>query len=195
MNKLVVFVAGAAIGSLVTWKLVKDKYERIANEEIASVKEVFSRRYAEKAKEAEEANDVSEDEEDHEPDPAEVNAYREMVKDLRYSSEEQVENNTEGGSTVFDGPYVITPDEFGEDPNYDTISLTLYADGILTDEDDEVITDVDDLVGEDSLTHFGEYEDDSVFVRDDRVKTDYEILRDLSNYSDRHTVASEQCDV
>lgn len=36
--KLLIFGIGAAIGSVVTWKLVKTKYERIADEEIESVK-------------------------------------------------------------------------------------------------------------------------------------------------------------
>ena len=47
MNKVTevaMFAAGAAIGALVTWKLVKNKYERIAQEEINSVKETFAKR-------------------------------------------------------------------------------------------------------------------------------------------------------
>ena len=36
---VLVFAAGAAIGSAVTWKVVKTKYERFAQEEIESVKE------------------------------------------------------------------------------------------------------------------------------------------------------------
>ena len=38
-----IFVAGAAIGSLATWKFIETKYRRIAQEEIDSVKEAFSR--------------------------------------------------------------------------------------------------------------------------------------------------------
>lgn len=48
----------------------------------------------------------------------------------------------------------------------------------------EGVDDVEEIVGEESLTHFGEYEDDSVFVRNDRLKCDYEILLDQRNYSD-----------
>ena len=43
---------------------------------------------------------------------------------------------------------------------------------------------MDEIVGKESLNHFGEYEDDSVFVRNDRLKRDYEILLDQRNYSD-----------
>ena len=81
-------------------------------------------------------------------------------------------------------PYVISPEEFGEFEEYEKISLTYYADKVLADENDEEVDDVDEIVGEESLNHFGEYEDDSVFVRNDRLKCDYEILLDQRNYSD-----------
>ena len=70
------------------------------------------------------------------------------------------------------------------DEEYEQISLTYYADGVLADENDEVIEDVEDAVGIDSLNHFGEYEDDSVFVRNDARKCDYEILLDQRTYSE-----------
>ena len=44
MNKargFVMFVLGAAVGSVATWQYTKKKYERIAQEEIDSVKEIF----------------------------------------------------------------------------------------------------------------------------------------------------------
>jgi hypothetical protein len=81
-------------------------------------------------------------------------------------------------------PYVITPEEFGERDDYETASLTYFADGILADDTDQMVEDVDDTVGTDSLTHFGEYEDDSVFVRNDDLKCDYEILLDVRKYAD-----------
>ena len=83
-----------------------------------------------------------------------------------------------------DKPYVISPEEFDDNEDYETVSLTYYSDGVLTDERDNVIEDVEGTIGEDSLTHFGEYEDDSVFVRDDRKKIDYEILADDRKFSE-----------
>lgn len=182
MNKLLgvfIFAAGAAVGSVVTWKLVKTKYERIAQEEIDSVKEAFSQRVNS------DDNDIKNDtEKDKTEDDDEE--YFVRVNDLgyTYSSNSRVnEVKKKGGGTV-KRPYVITPDEFGEIYEYDTISLRYYADKVLTDEDDVVITNVDEIIGEDSLTHFGEYEDDSVFVRNDEMKADYEILLDLRKYYD-----------
>lgn len=83
-------------------------------------------------------------------------------------------------------PYIIRPEEFGEDNDYETVSLTYYDDGVLTDEYDEILEDedVEEQVGKESLKHFGEYEDDSVFVRNDALQTDYEILLDHRKYYD-----------
>ena len=81
-------------------------------------------------------------------------------------------------------PYVIAPEKFMEHDDYDTISLTYYSDNVLADEDNEIIEDVEGVVGEDSLNHFGEYEDDAVYVRNDARKVDYEILLDQRKFSE-----------
>ena len=50
MNKTInfmMFVLGVAVGSVVTWRYVEKKYEQIAQDEIDSVKEVFSKRETE----------------------------------------------------------------------------------------------------------------------------------------------------
>ena len=42
LNNVLIFAAGVGIGSVVTWKIVKTKYDQIIQEEIDSVKEAFS---------------------------------------------------------------------------------------------------------------------------------------------------------
>ena len=81
-------------------------------------------------------------------------------------------------------PYIISPEEFDTEDGYDTVSLTYYTDGVLTDDDNNVIEDIENTVGEDFAKHFGEYEDDSVFVRNERLMTDYEILMDYRPFND-----------
>lgn len=166
VTKFAIFTVGAAIGSAVTWYFTKTKYERIAQEEIDSVKEVFSKHKT-----------ISEDTVDTKIENPEMTEYKNIVQN--YTSE----NEEEGEPETMDKPYVISPDEFG-DSDYEIISLTYYADKVLTDETGDIVDDVEDLVGYDSLNHFGEYEEDSVFVRNDALSTDYEILLDPRNYSD-----------
>ena len=53
----------------------------------------------------------------------------------------------------------------------------------VIDENGVIIDEPKDIVG-DALNHFGEYEEDSVFVRSDPKRCDYEILRDLRSYAE-----------
>lgn len=175
MNKTILsnigmFVAGAAIGSLVTWKLVKTKYEQIAQEEIDSVKEAFSKR-------GEKASEKEIDEDDSETESLEDIIDESCYKTESTDKEEKKEMNNS------DRPYVITPEEFG-DSDYAIISLTYYTDGTVTNEKNKIVANVDELIGLDSLNHFGEYEDDSVFVRNDALQIDFEILKDWRDYSE-----------
>lgn len=177
-NNVIIFAAGATIGSAVTWKLLKDKYAKIAQEEIDSVKEVFTVR-------KNSSNTIDELVESKEVKDETLRSfndkidYSNLVKEIGYISKDE-----EGGSDVNDKPYVIEPEEYGEMDGYETVSLTYYADGVLADDRDNVVEDVEGMVGVESLDHFGEYEDDSVFVRNDRLETDYEILLDLRNFDD-----------
>lgn len=173
MNEMFIFIAGATVGSVITWKLVKTKYERIAQEEIDSVKEVFSRKGVTETA-------------DTDIEQTYINDSIQKAADISkkfgysvYSKKEEMEEDD-----VSKKPYIISPEELGED--YEVESLNLYADGILTDDRDNVIAedDIEEIVGKDSLTHFGEYEDDSVFVRNEALELDYEILLDTRNYYD-----------
>lgn len=177
------FIIGAASGATVAWYLLKDKYETLAQEEIDSVKEVFARREQEMKDETVKRN-VAEGIKDSDRTKPDLKEYAEQLKKNGYTRYSNLSADDEGVSDKQTKPYVIPPEQFGDDENYEQISLTYYADGVLADENDEVIEDVEDAVGIDSLNHFGEYEDDSVFVRNDARKCDYEILLDQRTYSE-----------
>lgn len=164
------FSLGAAIGSLVTYKVIAVRFNKMLEDEIEAAKEYYSGDGATADKSEEQAVVESE-----KIDPADLDNQRYIELLEEYRTKEDADMCE---------PHVITPDEFGELADYETVSLTYYADGVLTDEDDEPIDDADDIIGVDSLNHFGEFEDDSVFVRNDMLKIDYEILKDLRRYSD-----------
>lgn len=157
------FAVGALVGSAATCTFFKKKYEEIANDEIRSTEEVFQRKIDSLTSEIEEKKEYEK----------KASAY------YTYSEKEKGDEDT----VKENRPYVITPDEF-EDSDYDLVSLIYYDDGVLTDENDNVIKNVDELVGLDSLTQFGKYEKDRVCVRNDKRKVDYEILSDSKKYSD-----------
>ena len=178
-----IFVLGVAVGSVITRRYVEKKYEQIAQEEIDSVKEIFYKKMAEIAKKDAEAR-IKADNAKEKPNIIEYAAHLREQGYINYSDIVDEKNEEVEESMSVDKPYVIAPEEFGELDDYETISLIYYADHILADDNDEIVEDIEDVVGFDSLNSFGEYEDDSVFVRNDRLKCDYEILLDQRRYSD-----------
>ena len=183
LSNIVIFAVGAAIGSAVTWKLLKTKYEQIAQEEINSVKEEYGRLREEKEEEEEDCmvGDLDENEPVNGVPSSLAAEYAKIVNNQEYSNEKEKKEEDE----AVNRPYVISPDEM-YDKDYPVETLTYYADGVLTDEQDNIIEDVDEVIGLDSLNTFGQYEDDSVFVRDDEKGCDYEILRDNDKYYDKY---------
>lgn len=178
LSNAIMFAAGAAVGSVVTWKLIKTKYEQLVQEEIESVREVYSRDKSDK--------DIEEDEEETDPDDESYDReeYEELVRGTGYVQYSQNKLKKEEDEDDMIEPYVIVPEEFDEN-GYETVTLFYFADGVLAYGDtNEVVKNVGELVCEDFEDHFGEYEPDSVFVRNDNLKTDFEILRDQRNYSE-----------
>lgn len=179
MNSKASFVMGlmigAACGCLIARGYFKDKYAKQAQEEIDSVIEVFGGR--KKEAQSEETNAQAEPAKEEEPAPEEKAAYRDLAGKY-YSAPED--------SDIRDvyKPYVIAPEEFGVKDGYDTVSLTYFADGTLADDMDRAMSDadIDATIGKGALSCFGMHEEDSVHVRNDRTKCDYEILMDLRSY-------------
>lgn len=159
MAYVLTFLAGATIGYIVTRKMLETKYAQIADEEIASVKEVYAQAEKERA-----------EKEEYEARAAEYN--KAIEPEEKIIEIKEVESMIE--------PRVISPDEYG-DCDYDLVNLTYYADKVLADDYGELIEDVDECVG-DFVSHFGEFDDDTVFIRNDGLKIDYEINKELRTY-------------
>ena len=132
LNNFIMFTTGVVLGTLAASRYFKEKYEKISQEEIESVKEVYKKKEEELKtlnKGVEERNKI-------------------VVEEHNKIADKYVKlanQYNKGVSTVRDqiGPYVITPEEFDEE-GYETISLTYYADGVLTDEQDFPIEDIED---------------------------------------------------
>lgn len=175
-NKVLWFTLGAAVGVGCTYKYFKTKYECIAQEEIDSVKQAFS--------EPQQSKPVEGDTEYKVADAVVVNHYANIIRQQEYASEDGPVEPIGEEVTGVKRPYVISPEDFDTLDDYECQSLNYYADGVLADDMGNVVEDIDAMVGRDSLNHFGEYEDDAVHVRNDALQCDFEILRDLDNYSD-----------
>lgn len=200
MNKLktmIVFLVGLTVGGSAVWYLTKEKYAKIAEDEINSVKEAYARR--EQQKNNTPGTDISADEvvvqvpaaTGKVQDKGDITDFvRRVQGDEHYTNysttsvpERVVGATEEADNENVPAPYVISPDEFDELEGFTPVSLAYFADGVLADERGVVIEDPEELIG-DGLQHFGEYEEDSVFVRNELLKCDYEILKELGTYEE-----------
>lgn len=172
---LLSFAVGALAGSAASYFILKKRFEKIAQEEIDSVKEAFRNKHDEESTEnveaVEEHTPVYEDVKE-----AELKEYNDILKT----------NNYGGDSVVKETPSyirIISPVELGEDECYKIVGLTYYADGVLVDDKGNIVN-VDDTIGAESLKYFGEYDEDAVHVRNMKLETDYEVLLDERDYSE-----------
>lgn len=216
MKNVFIFLGGAAIGSLITWKYVETKYKKLAEEEIASVKELYKEKLAEKSEfNKQKVEEIKDDMQKKEVEKNNRELER-IIKSSNYATgtdlaeEEtesvQVENvigergegndpqsniedddedyivPVEVGPTKPEPPYIITEDEFGEFGNEEQ-TLIFYSDSVLADEDDDVITDPESVIGN-ALIEFNNPMTERVFVRDEAQEIDYIILRSEKTYSE-----------
>lgn len=204
MKGLLIFAAGLAVGAVAGAVIVKNKVLADAKAEIEEVREYY--RESRGVKEVEEVKEKVEETidriqdliEEHAEEVKEVEKKEYKLKDIQIKDEPKTEkehtnynqiakmytSKNEFQTPMYDDPFVIDPSEFGENPEYDTETLTYFADGVLVDDVDDVIEEPDIVVGLENLKVFEEFGATSVYVRNDIYKTDYEIIRDDWNYSD-----------
>lgn len=192
---LCIFAAGALAGAAVAARVVRDKYQQEAEEEIAEMRDYY-RELRKNAKTPNEDKIVEEENTKEEKEENTKNEYDEIVKGYtnytqylskaaaKYFDTETKENKKEEKEerTNYE-PFIIDVEEFGEDPTYDTATLTYYKDKVLTNDLDDVIDY--SVAGEENLKIFDEHPDcKAIYVRDDIYMVDYEIIRDPYQYDE-----------
>lgn len=209
MKNILIFLAGAAAGSLVTWKLIEHKYAELADKEINSVVETFKKEKEELEKTVESIynrhekshisstkdgekllNDkiISQNDYSVGIDTAEEGKESVQVEDqeeiIHSPDDEEYENiRTKPIDTSKQPPYIIDENEYGEFGN-DEQTLIFYEDGILADEDDEPITDIEDAVGEALVEFANDPLLERLYVRNEQKEIDFIILKSEKSYKE-----------
>ena len=173
MKGLFIFAAGVVAGAVAGAYLVKDKVMADAKQEIEEVREY----YKSKKESKKEEKPVEEKEETKVEEKEE---YQEITRN--YTNYNKIEETPK--QAVNDMPYMINPEDFGEEEGYDTLTLTYFADKVLVDDVDDVIDDPDPVVGLENLKVFEEFNASAIYVRNDIWKTDFEILKDDWEWKD-----------
>ena len=202
---LIFLTVGAAVGATGMLIYIKDKFNSELQEEVDEVRDYYKDRFTKSPggqntedleKEAEkefiDEDEVIEDEPEEIQDPRLSEKITQYNKIIDYTKENKISYGKTSealkereGSTP---PFVISDTEmYDMRQEYDKVTLVYYAgDNTLADEDDFIIDDVEAIIGEDNLDSFGtECEDpDMVHIRNERLGSDYEVIRANSRYMD-----------
>lgn len=167
---IVTFAAGAAIGYLFANAQLQTKYDRIAEEEVASIKASFK-----KYRDIDTKEPVKDDSGVHED-------YETLINDLGYANAPVPVEDEEDKNHV-----VITEDEFSELDDYESLSLIYLTDGVLVDDDYSRMTEeeIKGAIGNVDLNAFADDETvDAMYVKNTKLKVAYEIIKDDQSYAE-----------
>lgn len=187
MKSLLTFVIGAGIGAAISWVYHKNKYEEIIQEEITSLRANSKlSTFASDKKNDDKTNQVGYEEDNSKTT---INKARNIIDYNGYSKNDEPEIGPCEAAARRNPLYVITPEEFASQLGYDTDTFYLFADDIITNDNNEVLSNVKEMFGitiDEIKDQYGKYEDNAVYVRDERIQMDYEILKELGPYEKRN---------
>ena len=197
VKTLISFFAGGLVGTAVTYIFVRQRLERSYIEATDSMRRVYADLIAKEVgyktdEEGGEDPEVLAKLNREKPDIMEsakkVSETHQFVDYSKHQKEKTVADveaeplpKTKPAKPNY---YTISPEEFGDYEDYTSIFLTYYADGVVADTQDVIIEDdeIAESIGSDFADYFGEYEDDSVHIRNDIFKCDYQILADTRTF-------------
>ena len=191
MNKVLYFVLGLGVGAAGSYFYLRTKFDKIAQDEINSVKEAYADKLDEiKASlEPEPKKQPKEEPVKLKHQKPDLMEFSKMVKKEGYKDySTKVEKPEDPIHQPFNpDPYEITEDEFGDlGDAYDKVSLIFYSDKVLAYEsDDNVFEYADERLTPDFDDHFKKNNDEEiVYIRNDIEKVDYAIYKDNRTYKE-----------
>ncbi len=202
----IIFLAGAAIGSGITYFVTKKvigekveaKYEAQYQEELKSVKESFAYLAEEDRKKAEAAkNKPSIDIYTEAINKARAREEEAEAKKVNYSKPEtigleddEIEDDANTpliDTTIIDEdtdtsqPYILK--RIPDDEDYTRVSVTYYADGTYADSRDAEM-EIEEYIGKDMMDYVSHTDKDEVFIRNEELGIDVDIIKDTRTYDE-----------
>lgn len=200
MNKtlanLLIFTAGLAVGAGSTCFFWKKKYEARAQEEIDSVKAIYTYKKQEPIPDPDPPKD-----ENGEAVVVSENMYKASIYEpVDYGNfyTEKAPEDTETSPLIFNKveehmaekesptervkPYLITEDEYTDtEPSFDKVSCTFYVpDHVLVDDLSREVMELE-VVGDENIEFLIKSNEDIVYVRNENISCDIEISKSVTS--------------
>lgn len=189
-RKLIIFLTSVisfGIGGLAGYIYSKRKYEKLADIEVESIKKKLGL-YSMQNKNKSDVQ-VEQKQEPEKTNEADISlgfnketkeGYRDYSAPYR-SNGVAIESGKKDEDT--EEPYIIDLEELSVS-EYEVKTLLYYQDGTLTDEDGNVINESerDSMIGKSVLTVFDNNDLDVIYVQNDVLQIDYEIILESRNF-------------
>ena len=199
VKSTVIFLGGLVVGGFVTNLLVKEKYEHEAAEEISAMHKSFVNRYKEPINEVKTEKMESTGSENYiSNDKSKVIDYSSFSKKeapIETKSEEDISEDLDSIDDVVEMKREISENpiyeidwetyETFEENDFSHVELVLYTeDCILANVYDEKIDDVEKRITVDILNKFAHLPKDEIWVRNEILGCDFNIVKDNRKFSD-----------
>lgn len=170
IREVLCFAIGAAAGFGAASYYMKTKYEIMVQEEIKSVMD-WAKKKDREPLEKEEGDELSHSEM--------VEKFNEIAPNYNKISEKVEKVMDEYAPyRISEGDFVIDDDEYAK------VSLEYYTDDDSLFEGSEFISNVEGTIGQDNLDFFASVDDEILYVRNEKYKTDYEVSKIMGSYSE-----------
>ena len=205
-SSIVSMAIGAAVGYQIAKRRISSDYEATISREIEVARKLATARFGDFVDDSEKVWDenVAELEktlftnavkatrdysgEDPDDPPFESSTPRLRGPDGKFvkNPAEQAKADLDEAKRTVDQPIVISAMEFlYNELDYMQSSITYFVgDDVLSDERDEVIPEVDRIVGDDNLLRFGERSNDEniVYIRNNNLRHEFEVTKSTGKY-------------
>lgn len=187
---------GCLLGIFLGAALTKKKYEQLADNEISEYKKYYDSKLKKKDQKTFTNKTTKQSSyEEFDPEYVALNSdyiieqaegMRSLVNDKAEKNVEETMAEREHPTEEDSVPYEISDSEFINGyPNYDKVSITYYDEDLVVADDltNEMIVDPEKLIGEDYLHYFSSGDDDVIYIRNDKISTDFELTRYEGSFS------------
>lgn len=201
IKESIIFLCGVGLGAGSTYFILKKRYDEQMNEESENLKAYYEDKYRVDDGEEPEEIDISdvekpvdpnnriEQEEKEEPD------YDEIVNKLNYNQySTKVPSPIDGEIQPAKKPYIIDMDDYNTDRSYIKKLISFFEeDEVCMDNDTkEIIENVAKDIGIDNIELINTEGNEEIYVRNERLGIDYNIVAEPGSYEDYIAVGADE---
>lgn len=196
LKTVLTFFSGVASGVAGAIIFVKIKWQKSFDDKRNEMIEYFEKKEPKKEEVSEEKEEEAEEaEEEIKADG--LKTAETIIRNYNYSKLSSSSEPTKNTSPILndcefnDKPYIIESVEYGTKEMYDMVTLFLYDDGVVHTEKYEILSeeDLENYIGTEVFKQIADLRDaepekDACYVRNELLKTDYEIVFESGRYEE-----------